>query len=208
MSVSAVSGQPVSQVDVSISIQIQVVQVDVNPPPTISQGASLLSQLQDLEKSDPAKFKAVMSQVSGELRAEAQQSGGSKAALLNELADRFAAAAQAGDVSALSASPSSPTGSGAPSLASGSSSASASDASSSAPVHSGHRHHHGFRAHQRYGGRSSSAGWVANGVLEHVAELVADALASAESAPASGLSGSPASLSSSSAVAPAATPAS
>lgn len=205
MTVSAVSGQPVSPVDVSISIQIQVVQVDVNPPPTISQGASLLSQLQDLEKSDPARFKAVMSQVSDELRSEAQQSGGGKAALLNELADRFAAAAQAGDVSALSASP---AGSGgASSSASGSTSTSASDASSSAPVHSGRHHHQGFRAHQRYGGGSSPAGWAANGVLEHVAELVADALASVESAPASGLSGSPASLSSSSTVASAATPA-
>jgi len=186
MSVSAVSSpQSVSAFEMSVSIQIQVVQVEVNPPPTISQGASLLSQLQELQKSDPEKFKAVMGKVSSELRAEAEQSSGDKAQLLNTFADRFAAAAKSGDVSALGPSPQAASGGSSPSTASASTSPPAPTSEPSDKASAPTRHHHGHhhaRAHRSYGQGSAQASGF-QGLLDHVAGLVANALASVEATP-------------------------
>jgi len=221
MSVSAVGSTPVApSYEISISVQVEVVPVQASQAPTVSQGATLLSQLQDLAKTDPDRFKAVMSKVADELRAEAQQASGGRAVLLSALADRFAAAAQAGDLSPLEQAQapsadasSSPAGSaqtatssgsaatdassssaassqaasssGSAAAPSGSSDASAADGSgqAAAPVRHHHRHHH-RHARGHYGSDSSAGAWSANGIVSHVAELVADALRSVTEQPA------------------------
>lgn len=75
------------------------------PPPTaaastnISSGGTLMAKLAELAQRDPAKLKQVLSSIaSGLKQAEGQNQGGGR---LDKLADRFAAAAQSGDLSAL-----------------------------------------------------------------------------------------------------------
>jgi hypothetical protein len=60
----------------------------------------LMSQLQDLESSDPAKAKQVLSSISTALSDKAK-AGDAPDSHLQDLADRFAQAAQTGDLSAL-----------------------------------------------------------------------------------------------------------
>lgn len=68
---------------------------------TISRSGELLSKFQQLAESDPAKLQASLGRVSQDLRASAQAATGPQADTLHDLADRFAHAATAGDVSAL-----------------------------------------------------------------------------------------------------------
>jgi hypothetical protein len=77
------------------------------PPPawaTISRPGEVLSKLQDLAASDPARLQAALTHVSQDLQAGAQGTTGSKAEALSDLAGRFAKAATAGDLSALGTS--------------------------------------------------------------------------------------------------------
>ena len=68
---------------------------------SISGGAKLLKQLQDLQKSDPAEFKKVTADIAAQLQTAAQQEGGSQGAALTSLANKFSQASQTGDLSAL-----------------------------------------------------------------------------------------------------------
>lgn len=63
--------------------------------------ADLISKLQSLEKTDPAKAKQVLTDISAKLRSEAQTVGGAQAQQLNAAADRFQSAANSGDLSTL-----------------------------------------------------------------------------------------------------------
>lgn len=81
--------------------------VDGNSSHTkLSKMGQLMSQLQDLEASDPAKAKQVLSSISDQLSAKASASGTSDPHL-QELADKFKQAADTGDLSGLK-----PTGKG------------------------------------------------------------------------------------------------
>ena len=64
----------------------------------ISPMASLLNQLQQLQQTDPDKFKSVMSSIADTLKADAQNATGSKAQHLTELANKFDQAAQTGQM--------------------------------------------------------------------------------------------------------------
>ena len=201
MSVSAVQSTPSpSSIDLTISVQVQVVQVYAAEPPSISQGASLLSRLEELQKSDPGKFQAVLTKVADELHGEAQQASGDRAVLIGAIADRFAAAAQAGNLSPLqespapaAAGPSSPSStaaaaSGAPSTAS---QQAATGAAPPVPGHH-HPHHRHRRAHGAYAQDSSAGAWPARGLVSHVAALVEAALQSVLDEPASSPASPPA----------------
>lgn len=75
--------------------------VDGNSSHTrFSKMGSLMSQLQSLESSDPAKAKQVLTNISDQLSAKASASGNSDPHL-QELADKFKQAAQTGDLSGL-----------------------------------------------------------------------------------------------------------
>ena len=97
-----------------------------------------MSELQNLEKSDPDKFKQVTSEIAEKLRREASGATGTQATFLNKLADRFDQASQSGDMSSLQP----------PSGVSG---------------HHGHHHHV-----QKYAAQQQSAGTDANGAQQHV----------------------------------------
>ncbi len=62
--------------------------------PNLSKMGSLMSKLQDLEQTDPAKAKSVLAKISQDLKA----TGDSK---LSALADKFDQASQSGDLSVL-----------------------------------------------------------------------------------------------------------
>ena len=68
---------------------------------TISGPGKLFSELQQLQSSDPAKFKAVVSDIASKLQAAAQQSTGPQADVLSFLASKFQTAASTGDLSGL-----------------------------------------------------------------------------------------------------------
>jgi hypothetical protein len=60
--------------------------------------ASLLNQLQQLQQTDPDKFKSVMSSIADTLKNDAQSATGPQAQRLNALADKFSQAAQTGQM--------------------------------------------------------------------------------------------------------------
>jgi hypothetical protein len=64
----------------------------------LSPMASLLNQLQQLQQTDPEKFKSVMSSVADTLKADAKNATGPQAQRLNDLADKFSQAAQTGQM--------------------------------------------------------------------------------------------------------------
>jgi hypothetical protein len=64
----------------------------------LSPMADLLNQLQQLQQTDPDKFKSVMSSIADTLKADAQNATGPKAQRLNALADKFSQAAQTGQM--------------------------------------------------------------------------------------------------------------
>ena len=68
----------------------------------VSPVASFLQQVTALQQvADPENLKVALAQASKELRLAAQQSPGPEAQLFSKLADRFAAAAKAGDLTQL-----------------------------------------------------------------------------------------------------------
>lgn len=64
----------------------------------LSKMGELVGQLQELQASDPEKAKAVLSKIAEQLKAKADESGDDK---MSALADKFASAAESGDLSAL-----------------------------------------------------------------------------------------------------------
>ena len=97
----------------------------------LSPMASLLNQLQQLQQSDPDKFKSVMSSIADTLKNDAQNASGPTAQRLNALADKFSQAAQSGQMPDLQ--PKGQEGA------------------------SGHQHHHHqVRSYQSSGGASDS----------------------------------------------------
>lgn len=64
----------------------------------LSPMASLLNQLQQLQQTDPDKFKSVMSSIADTLKTDAQNATGPQAQRLNALADKFSQAAQTGQM--------------------------------------------------------------------------------------------------------------
>ncbi|MBS2024049.1 MAG: hypothetical protein JST92_16725 [Deltaproteobacteria bacterium] len=99
---SASSLSQVGAVDFSSSAASAVGQT---PGPTdttdTSPMAKAMQELQDLAKSDPAKFKKAAAEIAEKLKAEAGQATGRKADFLNQLASKFDAASQSGDASGL-----------------------------------------------------------------------------------------------------------
>ncbi len=69
--------------------------------PQVSERGKVLQELNDLQKSDPAKFKQVTEEISQKLRDAANSASGGQATSLKTLADKFAQASQSGDMSAL-----------------------------------------------------------------------------------------------------------
>jgi len=67
----------------------------------VSGPAKWMSELQDLAKSDPDKFKQVTSEIADKLRQEASSATGNQATFLGKLADKFEQASQSGDMSSL-----------------------------------------------------------------------------------------------------------
>jgi len=75
----------------------------------VSKYGQLMSQLQNLEQSDPAKAKQVLGEIASKLSDAAKQAGGDRGKMMSALADKFQQAAQTGDLSGLK-----PPASGAP----------------------------------------------------------------------------------------------
>ncbi|MGD0822742.1 MAG: hypothetical protein ABSA71_18580 [Desulfomonilia bacterium] len=67
----------------------------------VSQASQLFSQLQQLQQSDPDKFKQVMTNIAGELQSAAQGKSGFEAQTLSDLATKFQNVANGGDISQL-----------------------------------------------------------------------------------------------------------
>jgi hypothetical protein len=67
----------------------------------VSGIGSLMSQLEQLSQTDPAKFKQVTAEISDKLKTEAGQATGQQAQFLSQLSDKFAQASQAGNMSRL-----------------------------------------------------------------------------------------------------------
>ena len=68
---------------------------------SISGGASLLAQLQQLSFSNPAAFKKATADIAAQLQTDAQQTGGSQGQALSSLAAKFQQASQTGNLSSL-----------------------------------------------------------------------------------------------------------
>jgi len=88
---------------------------------SFSKMGDLMKQLQSLETSDPAKAKAVMTNIASQLTDKANATGDSR---MKALADKFTQAAQTGDVSSLQ-----PQG--------------GAQGAQGGGHHGGHHHHHG-----------------------------------------------------------------
>ncbi len=80
----------------------------------VSKMADLMSQLQALAESDPDKLKEVMNSLAEQLQEAAGSTEGGEAGFLEELAQKFADAAESGDVSSLKPPEPPPQGSGPP----------------------------------------------------------------------------------------------
>jgi len=91
---------------------------------SISGPGRMFHELSQLSKSDPTKFKQVVSDMASSLRADAQNATGEQATRLSQLADRLDKVAQSGNLSDL-----------APQRSSGSQGAQ--------HAHHGGHHHHG-----------------------------------------------------------------
>jgi hypothetical protein len=130
------------------------------PPTQFSGPGQLFGRLQQLAEQDPAKFKAVAQSISDQLRAAAKQGSGKGADFENQLADRFAAAAQAGDLSALQ--PKGPPGGGG----------------------AEHAHHH--HGHHGGGGAGSGISAIFASALQEVNQALEGGQSSASGAAAEG----------------------
>jgi hypothetical protein len=69
---------------------------DTNGSVSISHLSKFLSRLDDLAKSDPEKFKAMMSDIASKLSAAADNETGEAASALSKLAEQFRSAAETG----------------------------------------------------------------------------------------------------------------
>src|SRR5947207_621996 len=68
----------------------------------ISGPGQLFSLLQQLQQTDPTKFKQVTGDIASQLQSAAQQQGSTGASgFLTQLADKFQQASQTGDISSL-----------------------------------------------------------------------------------------------------------
>jgi len=124
-------------------------------PTQISDRGQFFAKLQQLAEQDPAQFKQVAQHIADQIHQEAQQSSGKKADFENALADRFAAAAQSGDVSQLQ--PQGPPGGG--------------GAGGAGPAH----HHHGAG-----GGRGGGPlGAIFSSALDEINQALGSAPAAA-----------------------------
>ena len=143
----------------------------------ISGPGRLMAKLQQLQQTDPAKFKQVMSDMAAKLNALAQQQSGSSASSsstgggqsLTDLANKFASAAQTGDLSAFQPPPL-PTGTSAANAAGAYAQNGAGGASLSG-VSSGHHHHH-------HGGVLATSGTDASSSSDSASASSQDPLAS------------------------------
>jgi hypothetical protein len=106
----------------------------------------LFGRLQQLSQQDPAKFKEVAQSIADKLHQAAKDSSGKEAERDNKLADRFAAAAQSGDMSAFQPA-----------------------AGARAGAHAHHHHHHGGDG----GGASNAIGTVLASALDDVNQALA-----------------------------------
>ena len=95
---------PVNQIALSDTTQASAIgavgssQVDsVN----VSQPAELFSKLQQLQQTDPDKFKQVLTNIAGELQSAAKGKSGFEAQTLSDLATKFQNVANGGDISQL-----------------------------------------------------------------------------------------------------------
>ncbi len=70
---------------------------------SVSDKAKLLKQLQQLQQTDPAKFKQVTADIASKLQEEAKQVGGSQGQALSKIADQFQQASQTGTLAPLQA---------------------------------------------------------------------------------------------------------
>src|SRR5690242_21691459 len=68
---------------------------------SVSPFAQLLSQLQQLQQTNPAEAKTVLTDIASKLQATGQQDGGSAGRILGDLAGRFQQASQTGDISSI-----------------------------------------------------------------------------------------------------------
>jgi hypothetical protein len=108
MSISAIDGS-LGASSVAAANPLQQTQRPSSVPPPASFGAAapqisgpgqFFGKLQQLAETNPTQFKQVTQQISDQLRQQAQQSTGRAAQFENALADRYASAAQSGDLSA------------------------------------------------------------------------------------------------------------
>lgn len=67
----------------------------------VSQPAELFSKLQQLQQTDPDKFKQVLTNIAGELQNAAKGKSGFEAQALSDLATKFQNVANGGDISQL-----------------------------------------------------------------------------------------------------------
>jgi len=75
--------------------------VDGDDSSGVSRMGDLMSQLQSLSESDPKKFKEVMKSLSKQLESAADSAQGGEAGFLKDMAQKFADAAESGDLSSL-----------------------------------------------------------------------------------------------------------
>ena len=115
----------------------------------VSTFSQLLSKLNDLSQSDPAKFKTLTAQIASQLKTAAGNATGSDAQALNKLSGEFAQASSDGNISALE--PSRQT-------------------QSSGSVH--HRHHHGGAEAYQANASSDTASTAQSSSLESVLQTV------------------------------------
>jgi hypothetical protein len=76
---------------------------------SMSKMAEMMSKLKDLEKTDPAKAKQVLTSIASKLNKAAESATGDDATHIKELAGKFSKAAESGDMSALEPSKSETT---------------------------------------------------------------------------------------------------
>jgi hypothetical protein len=126
---------------------------------SISPAAQYLGQLVRLQQSNPGEFKTVLTDIADKLQAAADKAGGREGEALSNLASKFRAAGQTGDLSSLR------------------------------PAHHHHGHHHpgaiGYQQASDQGlptrspGDGSPAGDVRSQVLDIVGQAISQDLGSA-----------------------------
>jgi hypothetical protein len=117
----------------------------------LSSFGQFMSNMQSLEQSNPTKASQILGSIASKLSAQAQTVGGSRGAQLSQLATKFQAAAQTGDLSSIQPQQTSNAASGS--------------------------HHHGGSHHHR--GASSYSQSQASADNQSVLDTMSEALESA-----------------------------